>query len=86
MSEEERGNWIYIGPAIPPLGLHKNALYRTAELPAALKLIAARKPVVRSLYIKTEDLAVAKININRTGSLEHTANLEMLALAKTTPR
>jgi hypothetical protein len=82
---EETGNWIYIGPSIPPLGLQRNALYLTKELPTALKLIAERKPAVLALYVNVEHLAAAKNKLTTSGSLEHTANLEMLGIAKTTP-
>jgi hypothetical protein len=81
----ERGNWIYIGPTIPPLGLQRHTLYRSAALPAALELIAAQKPAVRALFIPIRDLAVAKRKLASTGSLEHAANQEMLGIAKTTP-
>jgi hypothetical protein len=83
---EPRGNWIYIGPSIPPLGLQKHTLYRSGELPAPLKLIATNKPAVRALFIPITELAAAKHKLTTSGSLEHTANAEMLAIAKTTPR
>ena len=83
--KQAKGNWIYIGPTIPPLGLLINTIYRGAELPPALKLIADRKPAVGSLFVNTNDLAEAKRRIAIRGSLEHTANQEMLAIAKTTP-
>lgn len=82
---EERGNWIYIGPSIPPLGLQQNTLYRSGELPAALKVIATNKPAVRSLFIHTKDLAATKRKLITSGSLEHTAHQQMLVLAKPTP-
>ena len=80
------GNWIYIGPSIPPLGLQKHTIYRTDELPYSLRLIADRKPAVRSLYVHVSDLVAARKGLEITGSLEHTANQEMLAIAKLTPR
>jgi hypothetical protein len=82
---KEIGNWMYIGPSIPPLGLHRNTLYLQNELPAALKLIASSKPAVRALWVNVENLAEAKRNLEISGSLEHAANREMLAVAKTTP-
>jgi hypothetical protein len=81
-----KANHIYIGPSIPPLGLHRNALYLSAEPPAALALIAGKKPAVLSLFIPTAALAEAKKRLATPGSLEHAANREMLAVAKTTPR
>lgn len=85
-AKTERGNWLYIGPSIPTLGLQKNTIYRIPDCPPALKLIAARKPVVLSLFVHVADLAEAKRRIEIHGSLEHSANQEMLSLAKTTPR
>jgi hypothetical protein len=82
---EEKGNWMYIGPSIPPLGLQRNTLYLSKELPYALKLIAERKPSVRALYVNVEDLAEAKRKLETSGSLEHVANQDMLSIAKTTP-
>ena len=84
--KQAKGNWIYIGPSIPPLGLQANTLYRVPEMPPALKLIADSKPAAASLFVNTDNLAEAKRRIAIRGSLEHTANSELLAIAKTTPR
>ena len=86
MAKGKQGNWMYIGPSIPPLGLQKHTLYRSAEMPAALKLIAAQKPAVRSLYVSVAALAETRKKLANLGSLEHAANQEMLAIAKTTPK
>jgi hypothetical protein len=84
-AQAERGNWIYIGPTIPPLGLQRHTLYRSSALPSALELIAAQKPAVRALFIPIDELAAAKRKLATSGSLEHTANQDMLGIAKTTP-
>lgn len=75
-------NFIYIGPSVPPLGLKTNMLFRSEELPQHLDEIAKHKPIVKSLYISTRNLAQAKKSITRKGSLEHTATKEVLAIAK----
>ena len=84
--KQAKGNWIYIGPSIPPLGLQANTIYRVPELPAALRLIAASKPAAASLFVHVNNLSEAKRRVAIRGSLEHTATQEMLAIAKTTPK
>jgi hypothetical protein len=84
--EQAQGNWLYIGPSIPPLGLLMNTIYQVPELPPALKLIATSRPAVQSLFVNVNDLAEAKRRIAIRGSLEHAATQDMLAIAKTTPR
>ena len=79
-------NWIYIGPSVLPLGLQRNTLYLSPDLPHGLKSVAARKPAVQALFVNVEQLAEAKHKLGVAGSLEHTANQEMLAIAKTIPR
>lgn len=86
MSNPSNSNYIYIGVSIPPLGLKTNALYLESTLPPTLKRYADVKPVLNSLYVHTSLLAQAKKNIMMKGTLEYTANQEMLAIAKTIPR
>lgn len=79
-------NFIYIGPSIPPLGLKTNSLFRSDGLPPALATISGDRPVVKALYISTRNLAEAKRQITKKGSLEYTANKVLLEIAKTIPR
>lgn len=82
----KKGNFIYIGPTIPVLGLKKNTVYRSPDLPNVLEKFAQTKAVLRSLYVSTKDLAKANKQLTTKGSLEYTATQEMLAIAKTTPQ
>jgi hypothetical protein len=75
-------NYIYIGPSVPAIGLKKNMLFRTEELPSQLLQAAADKPIIKALYISTRDLAETTKRLNTKGSLEYTANKEMLEIAR----
>jgi hypothetical protein len=77
-----KANWIYIGPNIPVIGLKRNTIYRESVMPDALAKYATIKPVVRSLFVSTAQLATAEKNLSKPGSLEYHANKEMLAYAK----
>jgi hypothetical protein len=77
-----KANWIYIGPNIPVVGLKRNTIYREGVMPDALEKYAVLKPVVRSLFVSTAQLAIAEKNMSKPGSLEYHANKEMLAYAK----
>jgi hypothetical protein len=79
-------NFIYVGPSLPSLGLKKNTIFRGAEVPPALQPLVEKKPAIRSLFVSTKDLAEVMKRLGQKGSLEHTANQEMLTIAKTTPR
>ena len=81
-----KANFIYVGPNIPQIGLKKNTLYRGEEPPPRLRDLIVSKPVLRSLFISTKRLAEVQTKLNKKGSMEHTANQEMLAIAKTIPR
>ena len=76
-------NHCYIGPNVPPLGLKRNTIFRTGEMPPGLKDLIKLKPVVRALFVHTKDLPSALFKIERHGSLEHTAKEHMLEVAKT---
>ena len=82
----KRGNWIYIGPSIPQVGLKQNTLYRSEQPPEALTNFAKIKPSVRALYVSTKELARAKNALAQRGSVEQLALETMQALAKATPR
>jgi hypothetical protein len=77
-----KSNYVYIGPNIPVVGLKRNTIYREGIMPDALAKYAALKPVVRSLFVSTAELATAEKNLSRPGSLEYHANKEMIAYAK----
>jgi hypothetical protein len=79
-------NMIYIGPNVPPLALKRNTLYRGDDIPPRLLELAERRPALKSLFISTRDLAEAQKKIAKKGTLEHTAQQEMLEIAKTIPR
>jgi hypothetical protein len=82
----KKENYIYIGPSIPQLGLKQNTLYRSEQPPEALAKLAREKGVVRSLYIKTSELAKAQQQLTRRGSVEHSAIETMHEFAKKVPR
>lgn len=79
-------NYIYIGPNIGPIGLKRNTIFRGDQLPQKFKELADRKPVLRSLFISTRDLAEAQKKLTKKGTLEYVANQEVLAIAKAIPR
>ena len=82
----KQGNFIYIGPSIPQLGLKQNTLYRSEQPPAALMDFVRIKPSVRALYVSTKELARAKHALAQRGSVEQLANEALRTLAKSVPR
>jgi hypothetical protein len=75
-------NCIYIGPNVPSLGLKKNTIYRSDTMPDTLSKIAVTRPVVRSLFVSTADLAAATKNLGKKGTLEYVASEELRSMAK----
>jgi hypothetical protein len=75
-------NYIYIGPSVSAIGLKKNMLFRSDELPSQLLPIVANKPAIKSLYVSTRDLAETAKRLATKGSLEYSANKEMLEIAR----
>lgn len=84
--KEKKGNWIYIGPSVPPVGLKQNTLYRSAEPPEPLMNFVRIKPSIRALYVSTKELARAQIALAKRGSVEQIAQEELRTLAKALPR
>ena len=79
-------NSMYVGPSIPQWGLKQNTIYRGDTPPAKLLEMMIAKPAMRSLFVSTKNLAKAKKQLNKKGTLEYTASQELLAIARTLPR
>ena len=84
--KKKPGNFIYVGPSIPQVGLKENTLYRSEDPPESLMRFVREKPVLRALYVSTKDLAKTQQAMRRKGTVEHTASELLRTLAKSMPR
>lgn len=79
--------WIYIGPDIPPLGLKRTTLYRDEpQPPYGMREYVAVNPVLGALYVRTDGLAQAKLNLKNHNSVEYLAFEMMKEIGKKIPR
>jgi hypothetical protein len=81
-------NYLYIGPTIPGKSLKRNTLYMTSALPDGLEELVqeAQLQSLKCLYIPVGQYFKASKQLKEKGSLEHTANEQLLAIARTIPR
>jgi hypothetical protein len=56
-------NYIYIGPGAPVLGLRQWKLYLEDTPPASMRDYLVKNPLLRCLYIPTEQLPAARKNL-----------------------
>ena len=82
----KKGNWIYVGPSVPQVGLKQNTLYRSENPPEGLVNLIREKPLLRALYVSTKDLAHTSRALAKRGSVEQTALETLRALASKMPR
>lgn len=79
---DESVNYIYIGPTIARIGLKRSTLVIGAEPPPQLKSLIELKPIIRALFVPTSKTMLARINMQKRGTIEYAAAEEVLNYAK----
>lgn len=80
------GNSMYIGPRIPSLGLKARLLVVGLDPPPQLLSLIQTKPLVRSLFVPTDQVSEAIRKMMTRGSLENQAVKVILEFNKAQPK
>lgn len=77
---------MYIGPRIPSLGLKARLLVVGLDPPPQLLSLIQTKPLVRSLFVPTDQVSEAIRKMMTRGSLENQAVKVILEFNKAQPK